>query len=79
MKNVVVLDARGVSRDPAGLPSSSSTRGMHSLEVRSLHRGDPGAVETLSATELLVVMGGSMGVSDLGDNPEYTLSEAARS
>jgi GMP synthase (glutamine-hydrolysing) len=39
------------------------------LEVRSLHRGD-GVPLDLGPDELLIVMGGSMGVSDL-ERPEY--------
>jgi|SRR5580704_247332 GMP synthase (glutamine-hydrolysing) len=67
MKNVVVL-THAEFEGPGRIAELVVDAG-YSLEVRSLHRGDP-VPSSLARDQLLVVMGGSMGVSDL-DNPEY--------
>jgi len=67
MKNVVVL-THAEFEGPGRIADLVVDAG-HSLEVRSLHRGDP-VPSSLARDELLVVMGGSMGVSDV-DGPEY--------
>ncbi len=67
MKNVVVL-THAEFEGPGRIAELVVDAG-YSLEVRSLHRGDP-VPSSLAPGELLVVMGGSMGVSDL-EGPEY--------
>jgi GMP synthase (glutamine-hydrolysing) len=67
MKNVVVLTH--AEFEAPGRIAELVVDAGYSLEVHSLHRGDP-VPSSLARDELLVVMGGSMGVSDL-DGPEY--------
>jgi GMP synthase (glutamine-hydrolysing) len=71
MKSAVVLqhaDFEGPARI-AGLLSASG----YEVEVRSLHRGDA-APSRMDPQSLLVVMGGSMGVGDIG-RPEFPFLE----
>jgi GMP synthase (glutamine-hydrolysing) len=64
MKRAIVLkhiEFEGPSRIAALLREQG-----YDLDVRSLHRGDP--VPTEEGDDLLIVMGGPMGVGDLGDS-----------
>jgi GMP synthase (glutamine-hydrolysing) len=63
-KNVVVL-THADFEGPGRIAAVVAERG-YSLEVLSLHRGDP-VPSDLARDTLLVVMGGSMGVGDLED------------
>src|SRR5579863_10294205 len=71
MKSAVVLqhaDFEGPARI-AGLLSTSG----YEVEVRSLHRGEA-IPSRMDPRSLLVVMGGSMGVGDIG-RPEFPFLE----
>lgn len=64
MKNLVVL-THAEFEGPARI-AAIATEKDYSVDVRSLHRGDPVPLD-LPRDVLLVVMGGSMGVGDLED------------
>jgi GMP synthase-like glutamine amidotransferase len=68
MKRAVVLQ-HAEFEGPAAIAEIVVQEG-YSLDVRALHRGDP-VPRDLGRDDLLVVMGGSMGVADL-DRPEYS-------
>jgi GMP synthase (glutamine-hydrolysing) len=67
MKKVVVL--KHAEFEGPGRIAELVAREGCTLEVRSLHRGDP-VPSDLARDDLLVVMGGSMGVGDLA-RPEF--------
>jgi GMP synthase (glutamine-hydrolysing) len=71
MKEAIVLqhaDFEGPGRIAALLESAG-----YEVEIRALHRGDP-VPARMNPESLLVVMGGSMGVADIG-RPEFPFLE----
>jgi len=67
MRRAIVLE-HAVHEGPARVGSALRRAGFE-LDVRALHAGTP-VPATLDGADLLVVLGGSMGVSDAGD-PRY--------
>jgi GMP synthase (glutamine-hydrolysing) len=75
MKLAVVLQHEDFE-GPARIGDLLAARG-YAIEVRAVHRGDA-VPERMKADDLLVVMGGSMGVGDLGRSEYPFLAAEAR-
>jgi GMP synthase-like glutamine amidotransferase len=71
MKRAIVL--QHLHREGPGYIAELCTRRGLAVETRHLDRGEP-VPESLAVGDLLVVMGGSMGVGDVG-KPEYPYLE----